>query len=1084
MKKILVVDNHPVILKFMSNLLGKEGHQVKTAEDGLSALDILMTYIPDVMFIDLVMPNINGEQLCRMIRKMPALKDTYAVILSATMAEESRDFSELGADAFIVKGPFNQMAKHVLAAIEQSDHDIPKAAAEEIMGSKGVYKREITKELISAKGHLEAILRNISDAIIELAPEGRIIFANSAAVSLMGLSEEELLGSKFTELINEGDRKGIEDFLTRIDEGSEKVDLDTPVLINSRQISLSMLPVKAGVSSSCMLVLNDITEAMRAEAILKKAREELERRVKERTIELAKTNKQLQEEIHNRTRAEKVLKASEERYRSLFEQSRDAIVITTRRGELIDANTYALNLFGYTKKEMQTMTFQELYVNPDDGYRFRKEMKERGTVRRFETQLRRSNGVEMDCLFNVVHRQNEKGTILGYQGIIRDITETKLALEEMKTSQQRLSQIINFLPDATMVIDLEGKVIAWNRAIENMTGIKSQEMLGKGDYEYAIPFYGERRPVLIDLVGQWNKEIEEKYQYVKKEGESLVSETYDPLVKPGGFLWNKASLLYDYNGEVIGAIESIRDITDRKVAEEALQESEERYRTLVDNLPVAVYRNTPGPEGQFLMANPAFCKMFGFNNEEEVKKVAPADIYANPEERQQYSDNLIEKVVVENDERTLVKRDGTPVYTSITSRVVYGKGGEVSHFDSIMLDITTQKKLTNQLQQAQKMEAIATLAGGVAHEFNNALMGIMGNIELLRMELPEDERRDRYFGAMKDSGYRMSRLTDQLLAYAQGGKYQPKNLKLDEFVIQTLPILKHDLSPQVRVETHFPKDISYIRADQAQMQMVLSAILSNSNEAMEDEGLIRITAGNKDLDENFTKQHPGLKPGSYVCLMIEDDGKGMDKETKGGIFEPFFTTKFQGRGMGMAAVYGIMKNHGGWIYVDSELGKGTTVRIYLPAISAESKEQGAKPVKQPEIELNTGEGTILMIEDEDVVIEVTQAMLEMLGYRVMVAKTGKDAIHITETFDGQIDLALLDIKLPDMEGRKVYPLIMEARPDLKVIVFSGYSIEGPAQDILDAGAQDFIQKPFSLATLSEKLKEFLEGKTNGRNSQN
>jgi K+-sensing histidine kinase KdpD len=256
----------------------------------------------------------------------------------------------------------------------------------------------------------------------------------------------------------------------------------------------------------------------------------------------------------------------------------------------------------------------------------------------------------------------------------------------------------------------------------------------------------------------------------------------------------------------------------------------------------------------------------------------------------------------------------------------------------------------------------------------------------------------------------MSRLTAQLLAYAEGGKYQPQDLKLDAFVIQTLSILQHDLSPKVRVERHFPKDISYIKADYAQMQMVLSAILANANEAIEDVGLIRITAENKDLDEDFTKQHPGLKPGYYVCLTIEDDGKGMDEETRSGIFEPFFTTKFQGRGMGMAAVYGIVRNHDGWISVDSELGKGTTVKIYLPAIEVET----IKP-KKAKAEVATGSGTILMIEDEDVVIEVTQAMLEMLGYRVMTAKTGKDAIHIAKTFDGDIDLALLDIKLPDID---------------------------------------------------------------------
>jgi len=1067
-KKILVVDNNPVILKFMTNLLGKEGHQVKTAEDGLAALDILMTYIPDVIFIDLVMPNINGEQLCRLIRKMPALKDTYAVILSATIAEKSRDFTELGADTFIAKAPFNLMGKHILAAIEQSDHDTPMGASEEIIGFKGVYEREITKELISAEGHLKTILSNISDAIIELAPEGRIVFTNPAAVSLMGFPEEELLGSKFTELINEDDRKRIEDLLIRIDEGSKQVDLDIPVLINSRQISLSMLPIKEDVSPAVMLVLNDITEAMQAEAILKREHGELERRVKERTIELTKTNKQLQEEIHNRTSAEKVLKASEERYRSLFEGSRDAIAITAQQGKFIDANPAASELFGYTREELLKMNFRKLYVDPDGGYRLQKEMEEKGSVQDFKTRLRGKGDVEMDCVLNVLCRLGDDGNILEYQGIIRDISEAKRTQAALETSQQHLLQIINLLPDATMVIDLKGKVIAWNRAIENMTGIKTQDMLGKGNYEYAIPFYGERRPVLIDIVGQWNKEIEKKYQYIKKDGESLVSETYDPLVKPGGFLWNKASLLYDQEGEVIGAIESIRDITDMKVAEEALRQSEEKYRLLIENATDAIFI---AQDGVLKFTNPKAEELAGYPAE-ELTNMPFLDLI-HPEDRDRVLERHMERLNGEERPSTysfrVLNRSERELSVEL-STVVINWGGRPATLN-FLRDITAQRRLEVNLQQAQKMEAIATLAGGVAHEFNNALMGILGNIELLKMDLPEDERRDRYFEAMKGSGHRMSRLTDQLLAYAQGGKYQPKNLKLDDFVIQTLPILQHDLKPQVRVETHFPKDISYIKADYAQGQMVLSALLANSNEAIEDEGLIRITAGNKDVDEDFAKQHPGLMAGYYVCLTIEDDGKGMNEEEREKVFDPFFTTKFQGRGMGMAAVYGIVKNHDGWIYVDSELGKGTTVRIYLPV----SEIQVDKPQKGT-VEVSRGSGTVLMIEDEDVVIEVTQAMLERLGYRVVVAKTGKDAIHITETFDGQIDLALLDIKLPDMEGGKVYPLIMEARPDLKVIVFSGYAIEGPAQDILDAGAQDFIQKPFSLATLSEKLNKVLEGK--------
>lgn len=454
------------------------------------------------------------------------------------------------------------------------------------------------------------------------------------------------------------------------------------------------------------------------------------------------------------------------------------------------------------------------------------------------------------------------------------------------------------------------------------------------------------------------------------------------------------------------------EIEERKQAELGLKKSEEKYSKLFHSNPQWLVFSTLD-DGRYLEVNEAFTEIMGYERDEAIGRTSKElGLWPDPEERSRFVKLAREQGGFRKQEVIFLKKTGEPVSTLWSAETIEIMG--TAYLINAITDITELKhaqeekmKLEIQLQQTSKMEAIATLAGGVAHEFNNALMGIMGNIELLKMDLPKDERRDKHFEAMKGSGHRMSRLTDQLLAYAQGGKYQPKDLKLDHFVIETVPILQHDISPTVRVETHFPKDISYIKVDYAQMQMVLSAILANSNEAIEDEGLIRITAENEVVDEDFTKQHPGLKPGPYVCLTIEDDGKGMDEETRRGIFEPFFTTKFQGRGMGMAAVYGIVKNHDGWISVDSELGKGTTVRIYLPAISAESKEQGAKAGEQPEIELAIGEGTILMIEDEDVVIEVTQAMLEMLGYRVMVAKTGKDAIHITETFDGDIDLALL-----------------------------------------------------------------------------
>jgi len=501
----------------------------------------------------------------------------------------------------------------------------------------------------------------------------------------------------------------------------------------------------------------------------------------------------------------------------------------------------------------------------------------------------------------------------------------------------------------------------------------------------------------------------------------------------------------------------IREVMRRRRAEESQRISDANYHTIFDTANDAIFVHDFA-NGRIIDVNRKMCDMYGYTVEEARHIDVEVLSEGVPPYSQEEAMGWIQKAAEGSPQIFEWKardKDGELFWVEVNlKRTTMGNEDRLL---AIVRDINERKqtekekaKLEAQLQQTQKMEVIATLAGGVAHEFNNALMGIMGNIELLKMELPEDERRAKYFKAMNESGHRMSRLTDQLLAYAQGGKYQARDLKLDDFIIETLPILQHDLSPEVRVETHFAK-MSYIRADYAQMQMVLSAILANSNEAIEDEGLIRIAAENKDIDEDSLKQHPGLKPGPYVCLTIEDDGKGMDEETKDGIFEPFFTTKFQGRGMGMAAVYGIIKNHDGAIIVDSEPGKGTVVRIYLPAISVESKQE-AKAVKQPETEIAMGEGTILIIEDEETLVDLFREILERLGYRVLLARTGKEAVELAKTFDGQIDLALLDIKLPDMDGGRVYPLIMEARPDLKVIVCSGIRpFAEKLKEVLDAG---------------------------------
>ncbi len=501
MKRILVVDNHPVMLKFMKNLLEKQGHKVITAENGITALECLETFTPEIIFLDLIMPKINGEKLCRIIRSKPEFENVFIVILSGIAIEENLDFIGLGADTCIAKGPMNKMAKLILDVLDQFDKGARGKQQDTILGLEGLYRREVTQELLSSQKHSEVILHNLDEGIIELTEDKKIVFANPAAISFTGIPEEKLLASNFIELFNDDHGERVHKLLTNLDDSPEIIPENQPVAINEKQASLTFLPVRT------------------------------------------KTHK-----------------------------------------------------------------------------------------------------------------------------------------------------------------------------------------------------------LIIVII----KNVDEK------------------------------------------------------------------------------------------------------------------------------------------------------------------------------------KRLVAQLTQARKMEAIGNLAGGIAHEFNNALIGVSGNIELLKMELSEKSEIDEYINAMLTSVHRMSRLTKQLLAYARGGKYHSGIISLSDFVENSLPLIIHKIDSSIRVETDCPSDIFNVEADETQMQMVLSAVMNNSAEAIDGRGRIRIIIRNRVVDEEFVKTRPGLYPGNYACLIIEDDGKGMDELTCKQVFEPFFTTYFQGRGLGLAAAYGIVKNHRGWISIESKLGEGTVVSIYMP----------------------------------------------------------------------------------------------------------------------------------------------------------
>ena len=775
--------------------------------------------------------------------------------------------------------------------------------------------------------------------------------------------------------------------------------------------------------------------------------------------ELEKRVKELEEKNTELKRVEDPLQESAQKHRSILENVEDGYFEVDIAGNFTFFNDSAAKSLGYSRDELMGMNSRQ-YTDEENAKKvyqtFNKVYVTGKTHKGFDWEIIRKDGSKRYVEASVSLRKDFEGRPIGFRGIVRDVSERKRSEEKLRESEELYRSLFKHNHSIMLLIDSENAdIVDANSAAISYYGWSHEELVGKKITDINIL---TKEKVFQEM----ERAKKEQRQHFFFRHRLASGEIRDVEVYSGPITVHGRKLLYSI----------IHDITDRKRAEEALRESEERFRTLFEKVPAPIQGY--GPDGTIHYWNKASENTYGYRKDEAIGKNI-VELIIPPEMRSFVHDAIKQGTetgeIPPPEELLLMRQDGSrvPVFSTHTVLKLNKKEPELYLFD---VDMTVQKKLQKRLQQAQKMESISTLSGGIAHQFNNALSGITGNIDLLEMDFPENETVAHYTRAMKDSARRMMQLTDQLLAYARGGKFHAKTVLFSDFVRETLPLIKHTLGSAIDVDTDRLLGILNVKADLTQMQMVLSAVLTNASEAMEGKGHIRVACRDTIIADETVGNFSGLTPGNYVNLTIVDDGKAMDKETRLLIFEPFFTTKFTGRGLGMAAAYGIVKNHDGLISVESEPGKGTVVQIYLPAVEVSVKKH-AKPA--PEAEWIKGTGTILVIEDEEPVMKISRALLEKLGYRVLEARTGQEAIDLVKTFDGHIDLALLDILLPDMSGNDIYPLIMEARPDLKVIVFSGYSIDGPAREILNAGAENFIQKPLTVAALSEKLKETLGG---------
>src|SRR5436309_76382 len=509
---------------------------------------------------------------------------------------------------------------------------------------------------------------------------------------------------------------------------------------------------------------------------------------------------------------------------------------------------------------------------------------------------------------------------------------------------------------------------------------------------------------------------------------------------------------------------------DRTRAEESLRQSEAQYRSLVEHAVFGIYLATV--EGRFLAVNPALAAMLGYSSRDELLEVEVPALYADPSARSEFARSLSARGELTGYESIWKRQTGEEIRVRLNGRLIEQPGTGKPVVEVIVEDVTEQQRLHEQLRQAQKMEAIGQLAGGVAHDFNNMLTAILGYAELLTGQIGPDKLIGQDLREIQKAAERAASLTRQLLAFSRKQVLAVKVVDLSTVVRDLEPMLRRLLGETVRIRTNFAKDLAPVMADVTQMEHLLINLSVNSRDAMPQGGILTISTSNAELDAAFARAHPGAEEGSYASLSVSDTGIGMRPEVMARIFEPFFTTKDigHGTGLGLAAVYGTVKQLGGYIGVESELGHGSTFTIYLPKTQQATGVGGLQPLAAAPV----GEETIVLVEDESGVRAFAKIALERFGYRVLEADSAEAALTLLDDYDGPVHLLLTDVVLPGMDGRALAVCVARTHPAVRILFMSGYASElRTAEGFLTPGVQ-LVEPPFTAQTLLAKTRELLD----------
>ncbi len=748
--------------------------------------------------------------------------------------------------------------------------------------------------------------------------------------------------------------------------------------------------------------------------------------------------------------------------KTLVEEIPDFIYYHDLNGFFLDVNKSLMFLLGHKKADVVGHRISE-FIHPRYRHEFDTAyiptVRTRGTAKGLMVVYDRDG--ETHVLEYHSRLVEKGGQPYAVQGMARDVSVQKRLERELTEREILYRTLFENAADAIFLMEGELFVECNSKALE-MFECSRKEIIQKAPYAFSPEYQpdGQRsRDKALKKIQAALSGVPQRFEWVHAR---LDGTPFDTIVSLFRIDVRKRRLI----------VAMVHDISQMKTATRALQESERNYRELVENANVIIQRNTP--DGTFSFINRYGEAFFGYSRDELVGKrksigtILPDDPENREWVRTMFRDLCDHPERFYEHENKNITRDGREVYIAWRNQPIRDKDGNVREILSIGSDVTKIRELEKELLQAKKLEALGTLSGGIAHDFNNILGGILGYVSLLKeLHRPNDEHY-AILEKLEKAGIRASDLVKQLLAFSRRGKYENREVDVNLKVRNVLEILKHSAPKKIIFELDLAEDLPPMIGDPSQIDQVLMNTCLNAIQAMPGGGKVKITTSLKPAHQVPSALFEKKPEKAYLEITVSDTGIGMDAYTKEHIFEPFFTTKTMGKGtgLGLSTVYGIVKNHGGGVAVETKKGRGTTFRFYFPAAKKTVKREKPKTVLPPPLK---GKGKILVADDEEMFREMLRDVLEYLGYEVLLAKDGRDGLEVFRANQDIIDLVILDMNMPVMDGKEMFRELKKLSPNVKAILSTGFTLDGEVQALMNEGVMGFIQKPFRIEEISKAL---------------